>query len=70
MILGYDKTPSLMSLSLCNSRGINSTMASADSNFDDLSVFLCAVYSLLIIKMLNKMHSLFVNYRDLPVLVH
>ena len=39
--LGYDETTSLMSLSWCNTGGVNSihhchyTMASADSKFDD-----------------------------------
>ena len=43
MILGCDEKTSLMSLSPCNSRGVNSTyhchytMASPDSKFDDLS---------------------------------
>ena len=52
VILSYDKTSFLMSLSWCNSWAINSThhghytMASADSKFDDLSVFLCVVYSI------------------------
>ena len=48
MILGYDKTPSL-----CHCRGViavthhsHYTMASAHSKFDDLTVFLCAVYSI------------------------
>ena len=71
--LGYDKTTSLTSLSWCNSRGVNTTqhghytMASAHSKFDDLSVFLCAVYSIWIIEI--STHSLLVNYRDLPALV-
>ena len=66
VIQGCDETTSLMSLSWCNSHGVNSTqhchytMASADSKFDD---FFCRVF-----KMLT--HSLLVNYRDLPVLVH
>ena len=43
MILGCDETTTLTSLSWCNSRGVNSThhchctMASADSQFYDLS---------------------------------
>ena len=68
MILGNDGTKSLRSLSWCDNRGVNSThyghytMASAHSKFEHLSLFLCVVHSILIIKMLTD--SLLVNYRD------
>ena len=57
------------SLSWCNSRGENSThhchytMASVHSDFDDLLTFICAVYSILIMKMLT--HSLFLKSKFL-----
>ena len=64
----------LTSLLRCNTRGINSNshhghynMASADSKFEGLLVFLCAAYSIGIIKILT--HLLLVNYRDMPALV-
>ena len=69
--LGYDATTSLTSLSWCNSRGVNSIHhCHYNHGFGWFKVwrFLFAVYSIWIIKMLT--HSLLMNYRDLPALVH
>ena len=49
VILGGDKTTSLMPLLWCNNRGVNSThhceytMASADSKFDN---YFCSIFKL------------------------
>ena len=77
VILGCDEITSLTSLSWCNNRGVNSKLNTPLSLHHGLvylvysgfnAVFLCAVYSIWIIKMLS--HSWLVNYQDLPVIVH